>query len=518
MKVLLIDDEKHVREGIKLLANWDIIGDAKILEAENGALAQKIIQNERPNIIFTDLMMPELDGIGLLKWLHSENINCKVIVVTGYDDYHYMREAIKYGASDYLLKPIDPDVLNETLTKVVSDWNEEEKERIDSLKDFRLLQEILPVYRDQQLTNAIFGNDFDHKILNQLGYTNGYQSQISLIKLRNLETCRGIWSEDLCYFATLNVVNEILQKQNKGIAFRNLKGTREICIVYWGDHIRDFIIHVSNILSEIVPFPFHIATSSKVNTIESIKTGYEETTNILLQSNLLDKRDTNVYWIQDIKEVTPFNFLDTIKLFDQMMEKQDIYIFDDVIELIKDRILQQNYLPFSQLISLHQEFSLFLNHWINKLSLQNIEDINIEVFWNAKGHFELNLYIETLRNRVQAILNEMNETNKELNSIEAIANYIKQNYAEEISLQEFSEKFYLSREYISRKFKQIYGVNLSEYIVSIRINKAKELLKFPNLKIYEIAGKIGYQDDKYFRKVFKKIVGMTPNEYRKENI
>ncbi|PEL13561.1 response regulator [Bacillus sp. AFS017336] len=516
MKVLLIDDEKHVREGVKLLANWDIIGVTEILEAENGAIAQEIIKKEQPTIIFTDLMMPELDGRGLLKWLHTENIKSKVIVVTGYDDYHYMREAIQFGASDYLLKPIDPDILNETLLKVVSDWNEQEKERIEALNDFRMLQEVLPVYRDKELTNAILGKEFNRSFLMQLGYEEGKTLHVSLLKLRNLETFRDIWPEDLCYFALLNIVNEVLQKHNEGIAFQNLQGSKEICLLYWGDEVTDNIQHIAKILSTVVPFPFHFAISRKLQ-VESIPFGYEEVVNVLQHMNILEKRDLPVYSYTDVKEYNPINLVEIVNLFEQMVEKQDIYIYDEVIQLFSKRITQQKYLPFAQLLSLHQEFLIFFNHWINKLSLQTIEGVNIELFWNAKGHFGIGEYVSTQRERVQSIIQEKNQTNQELNSIEAIANYIQQNYAEEISLQEFSEKFYLSREYISRKFKQIYSVNISDYIVSIRIEKAKELLKFPNLKIYEIAGKIGYQDDKYFRKVFKKIVGMTPNEFRNLN-
>ncbi|CAI9395946.1 HTH-type transcriptional activator Btr [Bacillus sp. T2.9-1] len=102
------------------------------------------------------------------------------------------------------------------------------------------------------------------------------------------------------------------------------------------------------------------------------------------------------------------------------------------------------------------------------------------------------------------------------NIIQEIEKYIKANFHREIKLQEISERFYISREYISRKFKQEYHINISEYLVSIRIQKAQELLENSNLKVYDIANLIGYQDDKYFRKVFKKIVGISPNEYREK--
>ncbi|MGK0700807.1 helix-turn-helix domain-containing protein [Priestia flexa] len=92
------------------------------------------------------------------------------------------------------------------------------------------------------------------------------------------------------------------------------------------------------------------------------------------------------------------------------------------------------------------------------------------------------------------------------------------NYDRDVKLQEIAERFYLSREYISRKFKQEFQENISDYIVKVRMTKAKSLLKNEQLKIYEVANMIGYQDDKYFRKVFKKLEGLTPNEYRQLSV
>ena len=97
-------------------------------------------------------------------------------------------------------------------------------------------------------------------------------------------------------------------------------------------------------------------------------------------------------------------------------------------------------------------------------------------------------------------------------------NILQANFDRDVKLQEISEHFYISREYISRKFKQEFNVNISDYIVKFRLKKAKSLLKNSQLKIYEIANIIGYQDDKYFRKVFKKVEGITPNEYREVHI
>lgn len=129
MKVLIVDDEQHVREGIKLLGEWIENGITDIYEAENGEEAIALIQSYEPEIIFSDMKMPKMDGTGLLEWMKEHQPNRKTIVVTGYDDYHYMRKAIHFGSFDYLLKPIDPEMLNQTLEKAVSEWKREEADR-----------------------------------------------------------------------------------------------------------------------------------------------------------------------------------------------------------------------------------------------------------------------------------------------------------------------------------------------------------------------------------------------------
>jgi two-component system response regulator YesN len=105
MKALIVDDEKHVREGIKLLGAWEENDINDIYEAGNGEEAIQLIQTYKPEIIFTDMKMPKMGGVQLLEWIKENMPTSKTIVVTGYDDYQYMRKAIHFGSSDYLLKP-----------------------------------------------------------------------------------------------------------------------------------------------------------------------------------------------------------------------------------------------------------------------------------------------------------------------------------------------------------------------------------------------------------------------------
>src|SRR3954471_13279959 len=155
MKVLIVDDEKHVREGIDLLGEWEHHGITEIYEAGNGEEAIQLIQTYRPEIIFSDMKMPKMDGVNLLEWIKENQPTSKTIVVTGYDDYHYMRKAIHFGSSDYLLKPIDPEILNHTLETAVDEWKKEALDRERKESSSQLINEMKPVYRDRKLTQLV---------------------------------------------------------------------------------------------------------------------------------------------------------------------------------------------------------------------------------------------------------------------------------------------------------------------------------------------------------------------------
>jgi two-component system response regulator YesN len=139
VKAIIIDDEKHVREGLMILAEWDRFGIQTVFEAKDGEEAKAIILEHHPEIIFTDMNMPKIDGIDLLKWLHASEIDSKTIVVSGYDDFQYMRNAITYGSFDYILKPIEPDILNETIERAIKEWKKQALKKESSIENTRVI-------------------------------------------------------------------------------------------------------------------------------------------------------------------------------------------------------------------------------------------------------------------------------------------------------------------------------------------------------------------------------------------
>ena len=155
MKVLIIDDEPPVRESIKLLIPWDKYGVLQVREACNGEEALEMIERDKPQIVFTDIRMPVMDGIEVLKRLRERGERMKVIIISGYNDFEYVRSALKYGSFDYILKPIDEEELLSVFEKALESWHSEEQTRAASQQISMRANEYKPVLADNMFSRLL---------------------------------------------------------------------------------------------------------------------------------------------------------------------------------------------------------------------------------------------------------------------------------------------------------------------------------------------------------------------------
>ncbi|MGG1676128.1 response regulator [Neobacillus sp. NRS-1170] len=525
MKVLIVDDEKHVRDGIKLLGEWEQNGINDIYEAGNGEEAIQLIQTIKPEIIFSDMKMPKMDGTQLLEWIKDNQPNSKTIVVTGYDDYHYMRKAIHFGSLDYLLKPIDPEILNQTLEKAVKEWKKEEADRQRKESSTQLINEMKPVYRDRKLTQLLNSESMKENLYEEFGFhlSQNYLVALARINGKTIEVFQG--DRDLAYFTILNVINEILKENECGIGFRYLSNKGEIVIIFWNkfDLIDELLGRIYKSVRNAMDISCPIAIGKPVNKSFKLIDSYQHAKQVLLNSNILNKT-TRVFQQNILQSDALRNLMAYSSNIELAVQAGEIEAFDDVINQIVNDFTENGYLSLNQLLHFENEYLVISRKWFKSYNLtlkvtENIEK-RVDLFFDQNGTFQLEKFIERKRREISLFLKKVKRSTKEKQSniIYDIEKYLQANFDRDVKLQEISEHFYISREYISRKFKQEFNVNITDYIVKIRMERAKSLLKNSQLKIYEIANMIGYQDDKYFRKVFKKVVGVTPNEYRAEYV
>ena len=162
MKVLIVDDEKPVRDSIKLLVNWEEYNIDIVLEAENGQEAIQIIKKETPELVLSDIMMPTTDGVQLMEWIYNSKYQCKVIAISGYTDYDYIRQIFLHGGSDYILKPIQPEKLYSALKKSISDIEKEKFENTPILSEPTVFNQI-KVYINQNYNQELSLKDIAAK-------------------------------------------------------------------------------------------------------------------------------------------------------------------------------------------------------------------------------------------------------------------------------------------------------------------------------------------------------------------
>jgi two-component system, response regulator YesN len=522
MKALIVDDEQHVREAIRLLGEWEAQGIQEIYEARNGEEAIEMIQQHRPEIIFTDMKMPKKDGIGLLEWIKESKPDSKTIVVTGYDDYHYMRKAIHFGSCDYLLKPVDPDILNQTLANAVREWKKEEDERKREKSSSQLLNEMKPVYRDRMLTKLFSSYDVKEALYQELGFQPSRKYVTAIVKIRSKMIKNFGQDRDLAYFTILNVINEVLSDRDCGIAFRYLAQKGQVAIIFWDqfEQMEELLTQVYQSLKKAVKFSCPIGIGKPVEQISSLVDSYTEAAEALFSQNVLDHKEVRVYTTRNTNEPplpTLMAYSSAIELAVQAGEES---AFEEFIQEVNQEFTKGGYLSLRQLMHIEKEYQVISAQWLKRYNLafavSNDIEKAIDPFFDRDGHFHLEEYVDRKKREIGLFLEAIRRHAKieKKNIIYEIEKYLQNNFDRDVKLQEIAEQFYISREYISRKFKQEFNENISDYIVKFRIKKAKSLLRNSQLKIFEIANMVGYQDDKYFRKVFKKVEGITPNEYR----
>ncbi|MGM0878026.1 MAG: response regulator transcription factor [Bacillota bacterium] len=520
MKAIIIDDEKHVREGLMLLAEWDRFGIHDIFEAKDGEEAKTIIMEHQPEIIFTDMNMPKIDGIHLLKWLHDAEINSKTIVVSGYDDFHYMRNAIAYGSFDYILKPIEPDILNETLERATKEWKKQALKRESTLENTKVMNEVKPLYWDHLFSGLInkstVPSDVKGKIQKEFGINiTEVESTISLLSINSIISKNFDGDHDLAFFTILNICNEIAWSNRNGVCFRNVNKDYEIVILLWNQ--KNVMVLIEQIQECIFKYCNMKLTIAVGKPSQQLQKTYQSALRTMLKHNIVEANKKKIISYQDISSSPLLHILDYSQEIMWALQSGRIEQMDEVLYRIFITLQTTHILSLEQIQVWENQFELLRKNWLKEYNInEQISLYNGNDYWEEDGSFSFKKFQEQKSKEFHELIHTLNQVKyqKEKNSIQEIESFIRKNYEKDITLQDIADRFYLSREYISRKFKQDYNETITNYLTTIRVEKAKELLENPHLKIYEISFKVGYQNEKYFSKVFKKMVGLTPNEYR----
>ncbi|MDF1617254.1 response regulator [Petrocella sp. FN5] len=516
MKMLIVDNEKHVIEAVRLLVDWNKHPFSQVEVAFDDDEAVRMIQHIKPEIVLTDMQMPNMHGMKLVEWLHNNAPHTKIIVISGYTDFNYIQHTMRYGGIDYITKPIDQQQLDKALTKAVETIEREQViknqnmdyQKVSKLYWEKLIESILEApHKNEQRLEAFtkhFGISDQSKV--QL-------AQFKINRLTNIISHQFETDMHLLYFAIINICNEISSSLDMlGFTYAS-KGS--IYLLLWKN-----IDKSNTLLKRLVSAIYHIyqiEVSVGVSEVhlypEDIGSLIRETREALANRNLLESKQKIHNYNKEYAEPIPFFYMDReeyLRAFKSLNTEKIKLLLDTTFEPYK----QLSYISEQMLEMIESEYELNKRYWLKKLAKE--EDGFIQLMRKfAQSRTTLEGLASIIYNDTFELVESIRKDGEVIdNMIENIVSYVRQHYDDDISLAKLSEIFFISKEHLSRKFKKEMGQNLSEFITTIRMENARLLVGNPGLTIKIIAMTVGYKDEKYFSKVFRKFYGISPVDYR----
>lgn len=510
-KILIIDDEFIMRQGIKYMTDWEKEGFKIIGQASNGQEAIELIKKEQPHIIISDIVMPQINGIELSQYIQNNYPDISIIILSSYSDFEYVKSSFQNGAIDYILKPtLELDSLLSTLKKAASRINNFTLSSSNAQHIETILKRLILGFNSDinfnELNEIFIHDNFYLFGINAKKLFKDYKERAKLITQLVSELEEFFSSKfTKAIYKTIVLDNEIV------LCLINLKHENNSKLIY------DLQIFSENFS---INFPNSFLVLSKFfNSIKEIKYVYDEDF-LFLCSQYFFNKESCFYLSHDYTEISngkSFNF----KSFAELMSSFNITTaFDMLLDYISQVIINKNSTEF-------ELKNILQNCTYNAIS--NFETLNIDNFEinSLKHKFFMQIDQAIYAEDLITICKEIRDTFKEFthtyentfnsHMINKIIQYIQLNYAEPLTLTDVSKKFNFNYYYLSSYFSSHNQEGFNEFLNKIRIEKACEFLK-KDISISTVSSMVGYSDQSYFSKVFKKFTGFTPSSYRKSHI
>lgn len=486
-RILIVEDDRIIRKSI-INADWSSIQAQVVGEATDGERGLEIIKATNPHLIVTDINMPFMDGITFAKKVREINPSIRIIFLTGYDNFEYVHEAVLLKSDDYLLKPINHEVLLEKAQVALNAWFEENQKQEKLTASFPLLQQ---EFLSQVLFNSAEVEQTDiHNELLKLGiYLAGPEYLVMDVRIQD-------YSEDIdlyCYLKEwqMDTEIEILSFQyNEVFIILSVEKER----ILWIDRFTDDLIGT---LDKKIHHRVHFTTSSIYSEIQDIETAIVEAKSKMeykkIQINVdelndLEFSDNYSDYINQVK-----NYISVLKVQSLHLEEVKRFLFSIVVYLC-----------------------IIYNQQTKKKSDQLNQFVTGQKVLQTRTIPEAIKVVEELIDEIEHSSNEQNLIEKSESLVYQALNYIERHFTErELSLVNVAKEIHVTPPYLSNLFKDKTGKNFTEYLLELRMEKAKDLLGNTSLRVQEIAEEIGYLNPHYFSSTFKKYTKMTPLEFRK---
>ena len=532
IKVLIADDELRICELIFRLIDWESLGMSVIAVAHDGRETIKIIKNEMPDIVITDIRMPGYNGVDVIRIGKEYNSDIQFIIISGYSQFDYAQNAIHYGVSDYLLKPVKAEELTKALLRIKNRIDKNNQMYSQVKKAWTLEQQNRRLYREQLIMEIAHGKGFDvlTKDMNTLNEQYKYEFipgffTIVIVKADGLNFEEKTESSFLYekIQQSLSFAFAPVMQEMQGTMLDN--GTYIFLFNYENEYaeIESQIHRLLNqmLLQKDVFKKLHltIGLGKRVNCLVEVGKSYE-TAYLAIKDRILVGTDRIIEGkekivVQDYKDY----FLHTVRELENVVENLDDKRISDIIQewgtaLSKDKEINGYQIEQSAKALVN---SYLLSMQKNNYTLDEDDNLLKDFMKSIENCISLGEIQELLSGTLEQSLSEYRHKRALSGSkpIRDAKEYIRNNLAGNLTIQEVSEYVGYSSAHFSVRFKQECGITFSDYVMESRIEKSKELLKNTRETIESIAVAVGYSDVKSFTKNFKKYTEVKPSKYMK---
>lgn len=516
-KVLLVDDEAFFRQGLKELIDWEKCGFIVAGETDNGEDALDLIAENPPDVVITDIRMPVMDGMELIqKSVQERGSTTKFIIVSGYDEFEYAQKAVKYGVCDFILKPIDESAMEETLCGLRIRLEREAAEASRSKSS-----------RSSGIIASLISGQFSEAEAKEWGEQLGLSAAgpFTYLFAEPNEPAVSASSNDLL---SPKDIKQRINQAAPGLlpalpSFHTHEHRNRLGILVpegllpEGCSLRRLVLAIQDMLERETGQEICMYVGSAVLKLSQLKNAYLSAKETMLYKYTDEHR--GVFFYDKLRDL-PRN--DVIMehagfraLNDAMEENNESAIRKAVNDLF-DEFRNRRFVPEAVRTSIHR----CVSEALESLNTMGADTGELHFKGPMLSWYDRSLTASALKELFASFVLECSRLAASRRKtiakggIHKVISYVDSNYADNISLKSIAAHFYMNPVYLGQLFKKNAGVYFNEYVLQLRVNEAKRLLRQSDSRVYEIADKVGFSNAEYFVSQFEKLENMTPTEYR----
>jgi two-component system response regulator YesN len=522
-KMIIADDESFVRDAFKMVINKHFPQIKVVAEAQTGREAIERASEFSPNLMIMDVKMPGINGLQAISEIKKINPETRFIVLTAYDYFKYAKEALRLSVDEYILKPARRERIIESVSRVIGIIEEVKNKKNQELELKERLSNVLPVLESEFALSMVFG---DIERISQMDYPKllgkAFDAGYSIVLDFNANDSKN---RDMIKSILNSKVRDLLTmffNARVGYCIISPVFSSRIAIFFPEseandiDEIRMISVDLAKSLIKKIQDELEISPLAGIGGFHKGIGGFIESYN---EANLaVSPKKYAVSHVDDIK-IKKIDTSYSLKLERQLCEKIKQYDKDDTLEIFKELYFSINTWENRDITDKMCELMVVLARILLEFEMESaankfFDDVERKKLLMFETKQEV---YEWCSSKIQQLVNHLADskiTNTEDDIILSAARFIETNYMNEITLEDVAKAVNVSPYYLSKLFKSQMSQNFIDFLTDLRVDAAKKKIPDSNMSIKEICYEVGYNDPNYFTRVFKKVTGQTPLEYR----